>query len=59
MSTVFAFPEYEEDLYDYVAPISLGLYLAQPGYFSCYDFRCKFNPAAIKFKYCHCIYNEL
>lgn len=43
MSTVFAFPEYEEDLYDYIAPISLGLYLAQPGYFSFYDFRCKFN----------------
>lgn len=35
--------EYPEDWYDYVAGISLGLYLAQPDFFLPYNFRSKFN----------------
>ncbi|MDP1526888.1 MAG: hypothetical protein Q8M20_13830 [Rhodocyclaceae bacterium] len=40
---VFFFGEAEEDWYDYVAAISLGLHQAHPGYFLPYDFRSCFH----------------
>jgi len=41
---VAGFPlENEEDWYDYVAAVSLGLYQGQPDYFLPYNFRGKFN----------------
>lgn len=43
MDVVFTFGAYTEDWCDYVAAVSLGLYLAQPGFFLPYNFRCKFN----------------
>lgn len=40
---VFYFGEAEEDWYDYVAAISLGLHRAHPEYFLPYDFRTRFH----------------
>jgi hypothetical protein len=40
---VWRFSEQEEDWYDYVAAVSLGLYQGQPEYFLPYNFRRKFN----------------
>ncbi|MCX6903460.1 MAG: hypothetical protein NTW03_08285 [Verrucomicrobia bacterium] len=40
---VFAFPETDEQLYDFVDAISLGLHLGQPQFFIPCNFECKFN----------------
>lgn len=40
---VTGFPENDEEWYDYVSAISLGLYQGQPDYFLPYNFRGKFN----------------
>jgi hypothetical protein len=40
---VFEFSDEEEDWYDYIAGITLGLHQGQPDYFLPYNFRGKFN----------------
>lgn len=45
-NVVFTFGDEDEDWYDYVSAVSLGLYQAQPDFFLPYNFRSKFNELA-------------